>query len=327
MKINFNYIYVVILSAVLSSQLYLIYKKKKLNKPMHILMFIVTFVSSYVIYIHTLLDVNQKNMEKLYLKYVTVAMNSALFLGSLMIPHKRISATCSILWSWNITLTYGLLYDTYKDHINIFRIKFVSMFLRKRQYNLKFDSLQMRSIPLRFLKSIPNINHISLINCGIETIPKNITGLNELTKLELDYNLISKLPDKINLPKLEYLDLRGNNLIFSNVKGLDRLKLLVISDSSNNFVSKSNSNFRIINTLGTSMDLSSMKKDILKIMLRKSVSTTTSLSLANNNLRNIPRCVNNFTSLKSLNLKNNNITEFNGIQNNRVDTLLSLIHI
>ena len=131
-----------------------------------------------------------------------------------------------------------------------------------------------------YIKEGDEITGLSLFNCGLNTLPREILKITSLKNLAFRRNNLETLPKNVGfLSNLEYLDLRLNNLEkLPPAIGL-LLKLKNLNLSSNNLV-------EIPDPIG-------------ELLMLKN------LNLRNNKLKNLPECIENLTCLEILNLKAN----------------------
>lgn len=86
-----------------------------------------------------------------------------------------------------------------------------------------------------FLRAFPNLSRLVLDNNELDLLPEAVTGMHNLTRLEVVGNYLSMSDDlqrQLNsLANLEWLDLRDNNLDALDVQALPRLRTLDLRDN------------------------------------------------------------------------------------------------
>eukprot|EP00466_Bigelowiella_natans_P007772 jgi/Bigna1/86952/estExt_fgenesh1_pg.C_150159 len=102
----------------------------------------------------------------------------------------------------------------------------------RRQY-LGLSNNQLESIP-KELSQLKNLSQLYLYNNHLESIPKELSQLKNLKYLHLGSNHLESIPKELSqLKNLKYLSL-GNNHLESIPKELSQLKNLSYLDLSNN---------------------------------------------------------------------------------------------
>lgn len=147
------------------------------------------------------------------------------------------------------------------------------------------------------MKKYPNLINVTIKNCNLKTVPKNILKITKLKNLDLSNNNISNLDKDLNkLTQLTSLTIRNNQIkSFDNITKLTKLKKL---DLSGNYLSKINvlhkySNLEKLNlsynALNSIADLSGLTK-------------LNDINLSYNQLIKMPKMPNN---IKKINVEKN----------------------
>ncbi len=170
------------------------------------------------------------------------------------------------------------------------------------------------------------LSTLSIVNCGLETLPEDIIQLDHLTELILDQNQLVTLPDTLGKmlsltllsvndnPRLSSLDaltgssalitLRGSNCIINlipiNISNLCTLELngnqLTSLDGIETITSVSRDLFSFANNMITSISTTSLQN----------IQTFLHLDLSDNLLTTLPDSIYRIKDLQTLNIGNNN---------------------
>ncbi len=155
-----------------------------------------------------------------------------------------------------------------------------------------------------------------------------LSGLTQLTSLDLDNNNISDMSALAELTNLIYLDLRGNNI--SDMSALAGLTNLTSLDLDNNNISDMSALAELTNLIY--LDLRG--NNISDISALTELTNLITLWLGNNNISDIS-ALSELKNMSSLNLNNNNISDISviselknmgilGLQNNNISDISAL---
>lgn len=130
---------------------------------------------------------------------------------------------------------------------------------------------------------LSKITYLSVNNCDIVHLPKEIFKLPSLKKLDLSLNLIEVLPESIKIwTKLKKLNLCHNNLTYLPHNGIKRLK-------------------KVKNLNISANKISSLPRSI------KGLKSLTNLNAEENYLEELPKEIYRCISLENLNVSSNNL--------------------
>lgn len=178
-----------------------------------------------------------------------------------------------------------------------------------QQDSLDLAGLELRTLPINFLRLFRNLRSLNLSINKLQTLPSGIGLLTSLKSLDISYNELTSLPDSIgSLINLNNLSLSKNHLQdlpveFSNLLGLSTLKLsennfrvfpkiicllngLTDLDCSNNHLTILPSEFSLLNNL-YALALDNNKLEYLPDHFC-SLEKINFLFLFNNNLKTLP---------------------------------------
>ena len=184
----------------------------------------------------------------------------------------------------------------------------------------------------------PNLQSLTLQNCGLKSIHADIGKLTKLENLNLSYNKITALPTSVSglknlvnvdlsgnkltaLPtnakywtKVESLDLSGNAFVQVPVGSMPYMKALTNLNLSNNKMTNANSTIRAkMNKLVSLtnlqvLDLSGNQLTQFPSAAIYKMKNLNELYLNNNKITSVSTYIGNLTKLTTLDLSNNNIS-------------------
>ena len=163
-------------------------------------------------------------------------------------------------------------------------IKTISKSINKLQdlQTVNFSYNKIKKVPFE-IKEVLYIENLNISHNKLTYISNSILGMNFLRTLDLSYNEITYFDKKVQLKKLEKLNL-SNNKLKELTKDIGLLKNLKSLNLSNNV-------------------LESLPNSIVNL------SNLTELNLKNNRLTKLPTLIFKLKKLQVLNLENNNFSE------------------
>ncbi|CAG9809768.1 unnamed protein product [Chironomus riparius] len=140
------------------------------------------------------------------------------------------------LWTFRINSNDAILVEN--GEISTTKNEAIKALTFNNNKNIKFP-------PVKVHEKFPNLVAYQIFNCSVKDVRhKNFEHLSEIQAVYLGYNLITHISSDtfIDLPKLKFLSLQGNQLqsidghMFENLKNL---KELFLNDNHINFISRS----------------------------------------------------------------------------------------
>jgi len=180
------------------------------------------------------------------------------------------------------------------------------------------------AIPLR-ITAAQKSNKLSLSNCWLKTIPKEVWELTHLTELDLSANYLKKVSKSIgNLTSLKRLRLNHNQLsvLPKEMWSLSKLTTLLLNNNSIKLIPKDIKNLLKLKTL----DLSS--NQLNEIPVKDGVMQLPCLSelrLRNNQLTTLPPGMSEMTHLQVLWLEGNPITVPKSVLKRSASAIISYV--